>query len=261
MNKLKVVKGQHLINWVGGKRLLRKTISELIPENIGSYIEPFGGGGWVLFYKPKWANNEVYNDFDKRLFTLFSVVKYHPEALEKEFKYMIASRAIFERVTKDEGITDIQKSASFLFQISRSFGGKGDSFGYSVRGECGSIKSHFNILERINLISKRLDHTIIENLDFEKLIRKYDYENAFFYCDPPYSKGAGYKVTSCEGFDHERLFNTLKNIKGKFLLSYDDAPMIRKLYKDFEQIEVSRANTLNNKVKSGAYKELLIKNY
>ncbi len=34
-----------LINWVGGKRLLRKTIEPLIPTDIKSYIEPFGGGG------------------------------------------------------------------------------------------------------------------------------------------------------------------------------------------------------------------------
>ena len=45
-----------LINWVGGKRLLRKTIEPLIPKDIVSYIEPFGGGGWILFYKDKWAD-------------------------------------------------------------------------------------------------------------------------------------------------------------------------------------------------------------
>lgn len=38
-----------LLNWVGGKRLLRKTIAPLIPTDITSYIEPFGGAGWVLF--------------------------------------------------------------------------------------------------------------------------------------------------------------------------------------------------------------------
>ena len=39
-----------LLNWVGGKRLLRKTIAPLIPTDITSYIEPFGGAGWVLFW-------------------------------------------------------------------------------------------------------------------------------------------------------------------------------------------------------------------
>ena len=49
-----------LINWVGGKRLLRKTIAPLIPKDIKSYVEPFGGGAWVLFYKDKWADLEIY---------------------------------------------------------------------------------------------------------------------------------------------------------------------------------------------------------
>ena len=42
-----------LINWVGGKRLLCKTITPLISKDIKSYIEPFGGSVWVLFYKDK----------------------------------------------------------------------------------------------------------------------------------------------------------------------------------------------------------------
>ena len=53
------VDSKHLINWVGGKRLLRKTIAPLIPENIQTYIEPFGGAGWVQFYKDKWADVEI----------------------------------------------------------------------------------------------------------------------------------------------------------------------------------------------------------
>ena len=65
-----------LINWVGGKRLLRKTIEPLIPKDIKSYIESFGGGGWILFYKDKWADLEIYNDLDSRLVNLFRIVKY-----------------------------------------------------------------------------------------------------------------------------------------------------------------------------------------
>jgi DNA adenine methylase len=79
---------KHLLNWVGGKRLLRKTIAPLIPTDIKSYVEPFGGGGWVLFYKPRWADLEIYNDLDGRLVNLFRIVKYHPEALKEELKYL-----------------------------------------------------------------------------------------------------------------------------------------------------------------------------
>ena len=73
-----------LLNWVGGKRLLRKRIAPLVPTDIQSYIEPFGGAGWVLFYKDRWADLEIYNDLDGRLVNLFRIVKYHPNALKEE---------------------------------------------------------------------------------------------------------------------------------------------------------------------------------
>ena len=243
MYKVTQQNSKHLINWVGGKRLLRKPISKLIPDDIGSFIEPFGGGGWILFYKEKWAKNEVYNDLDNRLYNLFNIVKYHPEALCKELKLSINSRSLFNRLLADAGVTDVQKAASFFYIITRSYGGKGCHFGYTVKDTC---KSTCNLLERIIQISKRLDRVIIENLNFEKLINKYDFDNAFFYCDPSYTIGQGYKTTSCKDFEHERLFKVLSNIKGKFLLSYNDSEIIRELYKDFSIQEISRKNTLNS---------------
>ena len=107
---------------------------------------------------------------------------------------------------------------------------------------------------------------MIENRDFERLIKQYDFEDAFFYCDPPYTYGCGYEITTTEGFEHERLRDTLKDIKGRFLLSYDDSPKVRVLYKGYEMIEVERLNGINNKDggtqrKNKMFKELLIANY
>ena len=76
MYKVTQQNSKHLINWVGGKRILRKVIAEMVPDTISSYIEPFGGGAWVLFYKEKWAKNEVYNDIDNRLYNFFNVKHY-----------------------------------------------------------------------------------------------------------------------------------------------------------------------------------------
>ena len=248
--------GGYLINWVGGKRQLRETVSLLIPSNISSYIEPFGGGGWVLFYYHRWADLEVYNDLDNRLVNLFRVVKYHPCELAREMCYLFHSREQFLSLIQNPGETDIQKAARFMFVLSRSFGGRGKHFGVSYEG---SIKSAGGLIERVDKISKRLDKVIIENLSAMDLIPQYDTENAFFYCDPPYSSGAGYEVVSAAKFEHERLRDTLKNIKGRFLLSYDDAPKIRELYKDFNIIETERINGIN--IKNNIYKELLICNY
>ena len=254
-----------LINWVGGKRLLRKTIAPLIPKDILSYVEPFGGAGWVFFYNDKWAELEIYNDLDGRLVNLFRIVKYHPEALKEELKYLLGSREIFMQFLNMVGITDIQRAAQFLFLITRSFAGMGENYGTVKKVGGGANKSQANMLLKIDAIHKRLDKVLIENRDFEKLITQYDHKDAFFYCDPPYTYGAGYDVTSTKDFDHERLRDLLKNIKGRFLLSYDDSPKIRELYKGYEMIEIERLNGLNNRQggerKNKIFKELLIANY
>ncbi|OGI31343.1 MAG: hypothetical protein A2287_02750 [Candidatus Melainabacteria bacterium RIFOXYA12_FULL_32_12] len=250
------------MNWVGGKRLLRKYIAPLVPENIVSYCEPFGGGAWVLFYKAKWAGLEVYNDLDSRLVNLFRVVKYHPYELNREMSFMLGSREIFEQMLDYEGMTDIQKAARFMYIITRSFGGRGESFGTVKRSSGGASKSHINLIQRALAIHKRLDKVLIENRDFDQFIKQYDHEGAFFYCDPPYSYGCGYSVISTKNFEHERLRDCLKNIKGRFLLSYDDSEKIRELYKDYEMVEVERLNGINNKHHTNKmFKELIIANY
>lgn len=254
-------KTNYFITWIGGKRLLRKTIAELIPEDIKSYIEVFGGGAWVLFYKEKWANLEVYNDLDNNLYNLFTVVKYHAEAFEHEFQFMINSRKGFKDMLEFKPLTDIQRAAKFFFLLQRSYGACMRQFAYGRDGNTGYAKSQNNIIEKIKSVSLRLDKVYIENLDFEDLIRRYDHKDAFFYLDPPYKKGKDnvYKVVKVKDFEHERLFNCIKNIKGRWLLSYDDNEYIRQLYKDYNIIEVSRFTPLSPK--RGDYKELLIKNY
>lgn len=249
----------YFINWIGGKRLLRKTISELIPTDIKSYIEVFGGGAWVLFYKERWAKLEVYNDLDNNLFNLFSVVKYHAEEFTKEFLYMINSRKLFNIMRDFIPITDIQRAAKFFFLLQRSYGAKRGQFAYARNGASGAAKSQQNIISRVNSTAARLDKVIIENLDFEDILNRYDCPGAFFYLDPPYTEGEGYETVKTKDFEHERLFNCLKNINGRWLLSYNDTPLIRELYKDFKIIEVERTNLLSKK--RGSYKELLIKNY
>ncbi|MCB5253839.1 MAG: DNA adenine methylase [Candidatus Cloacimonetes bacterium] len=100
-----------LIGWIGGKRLLRKTISQYVPNDIQGYIEPFGGAAWMLLFKERWADLEVYNDLDYRLVNLFLQVKYHPDELIKELDWLVASRKLFGDILKQEGLTEIQRSA------------------------------------------------------------------------------------------------------------------------------------------------------
>jgi DNA adenine methylase len=70
--------------WIGGKKLLRTEIVKRFPEKIGRYIEVCGGAGWVLFYKDRHADMEVYNDVNSNLVNLFRCIKYHCPELQRE---------------------------------------------------------------------------------------------------------------------------------------------------------------------------------
>lgn len=82
-----------------------------------------------------------------------------------------------------------------------------------------------------------------------------------FYLDPPYFKAEQFY----QGFapaDHERLQAALGKIQGRFVLSYNDAPEIRRLYAAYHLQPVQRSNSLASKTKAGqTYKELIITNY
>ena len=103
-------------------------------------------------------------------------------------------------------------------------------------------------------------------MDFEELISKYDSDNTYFYCDPPYFKTEKYYSKHDFGYDdHERLANVLKNIKGKFSLSYYDFDELSDWFpKDYyrwesKSFKKSASAKLGKKQNDG--EELLIMNY
>jgi DNA adenine methylase len=245
-----------VISWIGGKRLLRKEIAKHIPSDIQAYIEPFGGAAWVMFYRDRWAPLEVYNDLDGRLVNLFLQVKFHPEELIRELDLMLASRAIFDTILSQPGMTEIQRAARFLFTITRSFGGKGDNFAISQSQPPSSLQRR---LERIRLLHRRLDQVVVENLDFSELITRYDRPTSFFYCDPPYTRG--YTYDNSKQFDHEQLHETLARVGGRWILSYDDSPVVHQLYKGYHIKRVSRVKGINRKAGPSDYNELIIANF
>lgn len=243
------------IKWIGGKKALRKRIVAEFPPNIERYIEVFGGAGWVLFESEKHAKFEVFNDINGDLINLYRCVKYHSEELQRELDLVLHSREIFKNYLtqmKAEGLTDIQRAARYFVIIRSSFGADTRTFA-TGRQNIGSKVSEFN------QISKRLSDVIIENRDFEHLIKTYDREKALFYLDPPYYKAETYYDNHfCES-DHTRLHDILTNIKGKFILSYNADKYIEDLYSEFNIIHVERFDNLSSK--NGQYKEVIIRNY
>lgn len=243
------------ISWVGGKKLLRNKILEQFPPEYKRYIEVFGGAGWVLFAEERKVDLEVYNDADGRLVNLFRCVKHHPEALQKELDWVLNSREQFFDAREDtRGLTDIQRAARFFVLIKESYGT--DCRSFAVRAT-----DLMKATDYLQAVSQRLKRTVIEHVDFERLLKTYDRPEALFYLDPPYFHAEEYYTVGFNGEDHIRLHNALERIKGKFILSYNDCAEARELYKDYNIISTDRTDTLTLKSAGRRYKELIVRNY
>ncbi len=234
------------MSWVGGKKALREEIVRRFPLYYERYIEVFGGGGWVLFHKQPGRDFEVYNDFNSLLANLYRCVRDRHEELIDALRYVLNSREDFEllrdALARDSPATPVQK-ASWFYQIIRySYASGLTSYGSQPH----DIRSDFPLIEQAH---RRLKDVVVENKDFEKLIRQYDRPVSFFYCDPPYHATDGYYQNIGEdGFtekDHIRLRDTLLSMEGRFLLSYNDDAFVRELY-DAPGIQIEAVTRLNN---------------
>lgn len=279
---------------MGGKKALRKLIYTMFPAKFDRYIEVFGGGGWVLFGKPPDQKcMEVYNDYNSNLANLFYCVKNRTGSLLRELGFLplnsrdeftvikncldkrefdtqflqeeleLAGHSLpppeFEEIKaillENAKVTDVKRAAAFFKLIRYSYGSGCTSYGcqpFDVRKCFAAIWQ----------ASRRLADTVVENKDFEALIRQYDRDSAFFYCDPPYYETEGHYAVVFRKEDHARLRDALAASKGKWMVSYNDCEFIRELYAGYTITAVTRINNLAQRYDGGCeFPEVIITNY
>lgn len=218
----------------------------------------------MLFHKNPGNDFEVYNDFNGLLTNLYRCVREKPDLLMGSLRYVLNAREDFDRARlalRRKGTTSVQRAAWFYQIIRQSYASALTSFGNQPH----DLWADFPLIEQAH---RRLARVVIENKDFEKLIRHYDRPESLFYCDPPYHCTEGYYSNIGEdGFtekDHIRLRDALLSIQGKFLLSYNDDGFIRELY-DAPGIQIEPVTRLNNIRQrydpNCQFAELLIANY
>lgn len=150
---------------------------------------------------------------------------------------------------------DVRRAAMFLKLLRNSYSSSGKSYA----SQPFDIRKLFGL---IGQLQDRLANVVIENQDFETLIRHYDRPDAFFYADPPYFSTEDMYEVGFGWEDHIRLRDTLKTISGRFLLSYNDCTEIRELYDGFSIFDFSRTHSMAQRYEAGKeFKELLIGNY
>lgn len=233
---------------MGGKSKIADTLISHFPDpnSYTTYVEPFIGAGNIFLRKPYKSKVEVINDLDDWIYAIFQGVKKEGQLMEQLKPIPYLSRELFNELRENP-----TNWIEYLLLIKQSFFGQGRSYDASKKGGEIFKQSDFIILKN------RLKDVKITHLDFQTLIKKYNKSTTFFYLDPPYEGSKDYS----NSVNPEDVYNAVKTIKGKFMLSYNDSPLIRKLFKEFHIHTIETSYESTNDIKRRIVSEVYITNY
>ena len=290
------------LKWAGGKRQLISEIESRLPlgmTGIETYVEPFIGGGALLFhmlenYEFKHVhisdiNHELvlcYRQLQSSVNDVFSslekLVKNFPGDTESRSDFFYKIREQWNSNLDIESMSDSEKServAQTIFLNKTCFNGlfrlnRSGKFNVPTgRYKKPSFPSSESLME----VHLALQGVLIHHGSYEECL-KWVGENSFVYFDPPYrplSKTSSFVSYSKGDFNDENqvdLASFAKNLdskKVKFLLSNSDPKntvpnddFFDELYSDFKIDRVSARRAINsNPDRRGEISELLIRNY
>ena len=241
-----------MISYIGGKARIGKWIVPHIPKDIETYVEGFSGMFWVFFNMDlsKYPNLKtvVYNDYNRLNSNLMKWAKQYDVLHTELSKYPCQQLKVedtppeyaemFNQYQKevfndDLVITDensLEIACKYIYVLTQVFSGSkpetASYMDYKGKYRCKVLifldkLKHPKYREHFDKI------TFVENMDFQDVVEKYDSPTTYYYMDPPYYKTEGYYSNHIFTIEtHERLSTCLKNMKGKFSLSYYEFPKL-----------------------------------
>ena len=269
------------LRYPGGKSRALKQILPLIPMNISEFREPFVGGGSVFFAIRSLFQSRIksywINDLNYDLYCFWKQARDQGpslvDALIAKRSTTTDGRTLFEQLTKAkdelsqnrELLCEFQRAVRFFVLNRITFSGVVDSGGYSQ----SAYEKRFtdSSIERVKNICPYLSGVKITNEDYTDALFQSG-KDVFIFLDPPYWKATESKLYGVRGtlhtaFDHVQFAENMRECPHKWLITYDDSPVIRDLF-DFAEIqEWTLQYGMNNYRQGNAAKgrELFIKNY
>jgi DNA adenine methylase len=266
-----------IVKWVGGKTKLLPEIERRMPTHYRRYFEPFFGGGALFFHlQPRTA---VLGDYNRDLINMYRCVSWnvdgvlrklaqHKRRHDKEYYY--ATREAWNDPDKSWG--NVDRAATFIYLNKTCFNGL-----WRV-----NKKGHFNVPmgrykdpaihrpEALHSASKLLRRTELFRGSYVDCVDRAR-SGDFVYFDPPYhpinatSKFTSYTEGDFSEDDQRELARVARMLSDRgcaVMLSNNDTPFIRKIYKGFKIEQVMCPRAINSKASSrGAVPEVLIRNY
>ena len=271
-----------MISYIGGKSRMAKWISEYIPEDIETYVEVFGGAFWVYVNgdvnnRPK-LEKVIYNDFNRYMVNLFECCKTPQKfydsmldikAQDEELFYKFKKEVFEDNDVNDVTLGDLDFGMKYAYIVTQVFSGLNPEKGKFIDLK-GKYKSKFDAFRRRlikpDTANKLKNISVCENMDYSDVIKKYDSPTTYFYCDPPYWKTENYySLHDFDRADHEKLCLQLRDIQGKFSLSYYDFDLLGEWLPEseytWERREFVKAASARKDGKQNKGEELLIMNY
>jgi DNA adenine methylase len=247
------------LSYIGGKNRLAKRLIAIFPKH-KTYVEPFAGGAQVFFRKEP-SEVEVLNDLDGEIVNFYRVCQQHYEELLRYFRFMVVSRTWFELLKRTDSttLTDIQRAARYLYVLRNAFASLVRNPAYHRNVVQPPSFNLTGLPELIENAHKRLERVQLECAPYEEVLRRFDRPTTLFYCDPPYYARKLYRH-NLEEADFATLAERLGELKGKFVLSLNDVPEVRKLFRDY-YIQGVELHYTSQKSAGQRYKEVIITNF
>lgn len=234
-----------------GKRLLQTLLVLFIVSIFAFALIHLAGGNPALLLLPDGASDEAIKAMEHQLGLDQPLYVQYFQYMAGVFQGDLGMSTAYKIPVADI----IAERLPYLYCLKTSFGS--DQRTFATAPKCID-----NTKEYLTKVRERLKGVVIEHRDFEPLIKTYDRKDALFYLDPPYVGTEKYYNVVFTAEDHQRLATLLKGIKGRFILSYDDNPMIRDLYSWCSVEGIVRNTTLagnsDNKV---PFAEVIVKNF
>ncbi len=295
-----MTKAKPFIKWVGGKGQLLEQLDAKLPADFGNwqnvtYIEPFVGGGAMLFYMLQQYPNihhAIINDINSDLTLCYQTVRDLPELLieslqdiehtylslkteEKRKAFFLANRTRYNK----KGLQPIENTTLFFFLNRTCFNGlyrvnKSGAFNVPFGKYSNPIICDADTILRDSALLQRVE---ILTGDFEQTFN-YAKDNTFFYFDPPYrplSDTSSFNDYTKDAFNDDsqvrlkKYCDIIHEAGYKFMLSNSDCKSKNEddnffdmLYGTYQIERVWATRSINsNPNKRGKLTEILVHNY
>lgn len=233
------------LRFPGGKsKYIKRYIEPKLPEFSGNYYEPFLGGGSVALAMTQLFPKKriIVNDLNCNLYIFWMMLQSEPSKLIKELKNIRRKydpadskkgKDLFLKMREQLQNSEDYFNVAVAYYILNKIGFSGLEGSYSKSNYAKAFNE--KNIDRLKEISNLIFNFEIFNKDYKE-ISMYSKKHDFIFFDPPYK--INYNLYGQNGkyhknFNHEEFIDFVKNLKSKWMITYNDDESIRDAFKNY----------------------------